>query len=135
MDPDRYVSLEELHEEIVYAPRSFNLEESEYDTLLTRLLDEESERIESDVFAGRTWGLDSSPDDAAVPGPVKDGVVRLVRSRLDRIQADGVESESLSSGQSASFRPAAEIRRDVRQTVSEYRPKGNTESSFGAWTV
>lgn len=132
---ERYVTLDEMHEELVYSAQAFGLSSTEYDTLILRLIDEESERIESDLFAGRTWGLESSPDGDEVPGPIKDGVVRLVRSRLDRIQADGIESESISSGQSTSFRPAAEIRQDVRSTVAEYRPTGNTETSFGAWTV
>lgn len=67
---------------------------------------------------------------SSVPGPVQDGLVRLVRSRLDRIQSDGLKSESLPSGQSASYRPPEEVLTTVAWTVAEYRP-----DSYGSGTM
>lgn len=135
MDPERYVTLNELGNEVSYEAQSFRMPESEYNDLLTRLLDEESERIEGEFFAARTWEQEGSPDDDPPPGPVKDGIIRLVRSRLDRIQSDGVESESTTSGHSTTFKPSAEIMEQVAAAVGEFRPSGDSETSFGAWVV
>jgi len=199
-DPERYLTVEELREELGRSPRTVGLDPedpddvAEYEDLLERLLDEESERLEGPDFAGTTFvergveetlfsaeavrgsGRDLVPssrpiaslesvepldadvsidvadvrvrethlellEDAdvvewptgaieveytagfdSVPGPIVDGLVRLVRSRIDRRSSDGVESESVPSGQSVQYRPASDVRRDVRSTASKYRP-------------
>lgn len=74
-----------------------------------------------------TYGFDS------VPGPVRDGLVRLVRSRLERIMGDGVTSESVPSGQNTTYRPPEQIRADVRASVATYRPE--TYGSDGAMVI
>lgn len=135
MAPERYVTLVELREEVVYGSHSFRLSDADYDDLLTRILDEESERMEGEFFAARTWEQEDSPDDDPPPGPVKDGIIRLVRSRLDRIQSDGIASESTTSGHSSTFRPSAEIMEQVASAVGEYRPSGDSDTSYGAWVV
>jgi hypothetical protein len=69
-----------------------------------------------------------------VPGPVVDALVRLVRSRLERRTTDGVESESVPSGQSATYRPPEAIISSVQSTVSQYRPD-SYGSSGGAMLI
>ena len=63
-----------------------------------------------------TYGYDE------VPGPVVDAIVRLVRSRLARIDADGVDSETLPTGQSVSYRPPERLLASVSRTMQRYRP-------------
>lgn len=198
-DPERYLSVAALEDEIAYRPEALGIDDttsdgeemSDWEQLLQRLLDEESDRIEGPNYAGtrfvptttsatlygdtaavdddlllrerpvrsvtsinadgttldvdthvRVWEthvtllkdapINGWPDGPITieweygldepPGDVVDAVVRLVRSRLDRIQTDGLESESLPSGQSASFRPPEAIRADVRRTVARYEP-------------
>lgn len=75
-----------------------------------------------------TYGYD------AVPGPVLEALVRLVRSRLEARTTDGVESESLANGQSFTYRPAESIRSAVQATVSQYRPD-SYGSSGGAMLI
>lgn len=123
-DAERYVSLEELKEELPFRPSAFP-EIDDYDATLERFLDEESERIEGDDYAGRTWDSDE-----VVPGPVKHGIARLVRSRLEQIKSDGIESESLPSGQSATYRPPEEVRRGVRSAVRKYRPEDDNSGAM-----
>lgn len=53
------------------------------------------------------------------PQVVVDAVVRLARARLDRVQSDGLESESPGDGSSVNYRLPAELQRDVRATVRE----------------
>ena len=122
-DPERYVTADELQEELPFGEETrANIDD--WEALLERFLDEESERIEGPDYAGREF------DD--VPGPVKNAVVRLVRSRLEQIKTDGVESESLASGLSMTYRPPEAIRRDVQSMVRKYR---DDEDHPGAWVV
>ena len=125
-DPERYVSLEELEEELPFSEAAFSV--ADWSGLLERLLDEESERVEGDDYVGRTW------DDAAdVPGPVKHGIIRLVRSRLEQIKSDGLDSESGPTGQSVTYRPPEAVRRDVQSMVAKYREDDGERP--GAWVV
>jgi hypothetical protein len=198
-DPERYLNVATLEDEIAYRPEALGVDDevgdgedvSDWEQLLQRFLDEESDRIEGPNYADTRFvpttttatlygdtaavgddlllrerpvrsvtsidadgtaldvdtdvrvrethvqlleaaPLTSWPDGPITveweygyeepPGEVIDALVRLVRSRLDRIQTDGLESESLPSGQSASFRPPEEIRADVRRTVAQYEP-------------
>ena len=189
-DPERYLSVDALEDELGFDGDTFDVDN--WPDLLERLLDEESERIESQDFADtafveietteRVYGgvvdgtdlllgnrpvVDVSsielpnvdetvePDDVwaatthlellgdadfdawpelvsveytygldHVPGPVRDALVRLVRARLERIRADGVESEAMPSGQSVTYRPSADILDEVRDDLEEYRPGG-----------
>lgn len=70
----------------------------------------------------RTVDVEWTYGNEGVPGDVKDGLVRLVRSRLERIQSDGLESESVPTGQSASYRPPEEIIDAVKRSVIKHRP-------------
>ena len=124
-DAERYVSQDELEAELSFDPDAFPADD--WDDLVTRLLAQESERVEGPDYANREW--DDADD---VPGPVFDGIVRLVRSRLQRIKADGVESESTVSGQSLSYRPPEAVRADVQSAVSKYR---EDDEESGAWLV
>ena len=136
-DPDRYVDLPTVKQEIVYSPDVFDMDTVEWDDLLERLIGEESERVESDRYANRVWDPHpDAPDDDDVPSPVTDGIIRLVRSRLDAIQLDGVSQESID-GQSSTFRPSSEIRDEVRRSVAPYRPKRDDDDDphIGAWVV
>lgn len=63
-----------------------------------------------------SYGYDSAP------GAVRDAIVRLVRSRLERIKSDGLESESLPTGQSASYRPPEEVMAAAAAAVEEHHP-------------
>ncbi|QCW03566.1 DUF1302 domain-containing protein [Natrinema pallidum] len=205
-DPERYLSVGDLEDELPFSPSAFDVDNTEtnadgntdWDNLLQRLLDEESDRIEqmaSTLFVQTetsatlygdedtvgddlplpdrpvvdvaSIGVDGDPlevgtdvrvrethvellDDAAiyswpdgpievtwtygydaVPGDVRDGLVRLVRSRLERIQSDGLESEGLPTGQSASYRPPEEIVAAVADDVGGYSPP----SYFGGTMV
>ena len=197
-DPERYLSVSDLRDELPFSPeKAFGIDDTEtdadgntdWDNLLERLLDEESDRVErfdgtlfvetetsetlygdedtvdddlllpdrpvTDVVSVDADGealevgtdvrvrethvelLDAAPiyswPDGAievtwtygyseVPGDVRDAIVRLVRSRLERIQSDGLESESLPTGQSASYRPPEDVIRGAKETVSQYRP-------------
>ena len=56
-DPERYVSLESLTDELPFSEAAFDVDD--YDALLERLVDQESERIEGDDYAGRTWDEDA----------------------------------------------------------------------------
>lgn len=62
-----------------------------------------------------TYGYDE------VPGEIRDAIVRLCRSRLQRIKSDGVESESYPSGQSITYRPPDEVRAAILSTARKYR--------------
>lgn len=53
------------------------------------------------------------------PQAVVDAVVRLARARLDRVQSDGLESESPGDGSSVNYRAPAELQRDVRATIQD----------------
>lgn len=57
-----------------------------------------------------------------LPRPARDAIIRLVRSRLERVKSDGLESESLPTGQSASYRPPEEILSAAAATIRGYRP-------------
>lgn len=136
-DSDRYVDLPTVKQEIPYDPVAFDMDSAEWDDFLTRLLGEETERVESGRYAARVWEPhDDAPDDDDVPAPVIDGILRLVRSRLDAVQADGVTQESID-GQSTTFRPSSEIRDEVRRSVAPYRPgrDGDEDPYVGAWMV
>ena len=130
-EPERYVTLEELQQELAYQPAAFGMADDEgeptddWTALLERLLDEESERVEGDHYAGRTWGADED-----VPGPVKHGIIRLARSRLTQIHGDGYESESSPAGQSATYTPAEDVRADVQSQVAKYRETDDESSGF-----
>lgn len=125
LDPDRYVSVSELEAELSFTHRALQVDQTEWEKLLRRLLDEESERVESGAYAGRTWAGDD------VPGPIRDGVIRLVRSRLERIQSDGLSQETLPTGQSATYRPPEHVKADVQRVARQYRD----DRDIGAWMV
>ena len=125
-DPERYVTTDALQDELPFDEAAFPTID-DWAGLLERLLDEESERIEGSDYADRTFDED-------VPGPVKDGVIRLVRSRLDRIKTDGLETESLSDGSSYGYRPPEAVRADVRSAVAKYREDGEDEAT-GAFVI
>lgn len=57
-----------------------------------------------------------------MPGELRDALIRLVRSKLQRIKADGVESDSLPSGQSVSYRPPEDVVTQAQKTARKYRP-------------
>lgn len=197
MTAERYVPLVDLKDEIPFAADAYQLNSGEWDALLTRLLDEESSRVESSEYAdtrftttqtSRTWrgnanlangrmdlilperpiqsvesviqdGDELTEDgdyvvldethlrvlpDAEItrwtdkidmpltvewtygfeepPGDIRDAVIRLVRSRLERIKSDGLGSESMPTGQSADYRPPEEIHADVKNIVGKHKP-------------
>lgn len=129
-DHERYVSQETLLQELAWDAEAFQGVD-DFDALLERLLDEESDRIEG--FAERSWGQDDSPDDDDAPVEVRDGVIRLVRSRLQRIQTDGIGNDQIVGAGSASYRPPEEILDSVREQVAPFRPRNDTDRS--AWAV
>lgn len=130
-NPERYVTVGQLESELSFTNRALQADESEWAELLRRLLDEESERIESASYAARTWGGPHTSGTDDVPGPIRDGVIRLVRSRLERIQSDGLAQETLPTGQSASYRPPEDVRADVQRIARQHRD----DSDIGAWVV
>lgn len=56
-----------------------------------------------------------------IPGPVQDGLVRLIRSRLEQRKTDGLESES-GGDTSYTYRPSDEIRHEVRSDIDDFGP-------------
>ncbi|GGL55130.1 hypothetical protein [Halocalculus aciditolerans] len=56
-----------------------------------------------------------------VPGPVREGVIRLVRKRLAMIEEDGLKQESVGDG-SWTYQVPADVRQEVRASVARYAP-------------
>ena len=136
--PERYVTLAELSDELPFGEEAFP-HVDDWTAFLERLLGEETERIENSQYAGRRWEVTEDWDGTVetVPGPIKNGVVRLVRSRLNTIRADGVESEAAPTGQSVTYRHPNEVRRDVQSMVAKFRPGPDEDADHGrgAWVV
>lgn len=55
-----------------------------------------------------------------VPGPLMKAIVRIVRNRLQQVESDGVDSDSVF-GDSISYRPPQEVLAEARAEVQEFR--------------
>ncbi|WP_255170103.1 hypothetical protein [Natrononativus amylolyticus] len=93
------------------------LDEGAYRVLDTHLVrvDGRWPRGQYNIDVEYTYGYDD------VPGAVRNGIVRLVRSVLEQIPTDGLSQES-SGDASYTYRPPGEIRATVAAEVQQYRP-------------
>lgn len=194
MPDEHYPDTDAIMRELPFAPHSFDLSESEYESFIEDIREEEIDRIEkwanvsigiesatetlngsdgykdrrdirlshrpvTDVQSVTVDGeeLDSSEYYATdthlehlgsgwprgrrnvtieyehgyedAPGPFRDGLVRLIRSRIEQRKTDGLESESADS--SYTYRPSSEIKHEVRADIEDVEPPGY----FGASQV
>lgn len=75
----------------------------------------------------RSWPTGYRPVDVTwtyghdgVPGPVEDGLVRLCRNAVERVQTDGLESESTGDGASYNYRLPTAVQNEVQAVISDY---------------
>jgi len=131
-DAERYVNLGDLKIELPFTSSDFQLDDSieegedysDWDDFLLDLLEEESSRLEG-------WFEDHNFETDPPKTPVKEGVIRLVRLRLDLVNSDGLEDESLGDGSSFSYSDPRKIRNEVKSDISELV----VNDRGGAWVV
>jgi hypothetical protein len=124
--PFPYVSPEAFRDE--YAPDATDLgfeSESDYLAFLERILKQESDRVERDQYAAAEWR-----DAPTTPPVIYEAVVRLARVRIDSRNADILSSEAAPDGRQESYRPPADVRKNVRE---ELQAAGYGSGDF--WTV
>ena len=134
---ERYINLATLKGEIPFSSSDFILDDevedeeglTEWDNFLLDKLDDESSRVES-WFPASDFGEDT-------PTTIKEGVIRLVRLRLDLINSDGLDSESLVDGASYSYTEPKEIRKEIKSEIAEeiLAEEDLTDDNKGAWVV
>lgn len=134
---ERYINLATLKGEIPFSSSDFILDDevedeeglTEWDNFLLDKLDDESSRVES-WFPEEDFGEDT-------PTTIKEGVIRLVRLRLDLINSDGLDSESLVDGASYSYSETREIRKEIKSEIAEeiLAEEDLTDDNKGAWVV
>jgi hypothetical protein len=101
----------------------YALNDEEWDTLLTEILEEESGYV-TRLLSGQGVDLSvfSSSDELVGTYPlVRTAMVRLCRQALHNIEEDGLESES-ASDRSESYRPPAAIRAEVADLIGTIEP-------------
>ena len=110
--PFPYVSADEFARELPYSHEDSGMTESEWSTLLTDKLEQESARVEA-------WVDESFRDEnATVPFAVRGAVIRLTRSVIGQIEEDGLSSEKVGD-HSESYRPPGELREEIRTELGE----------------
>lgn len=134
---ERYINLATLKGEIPFSSSDFILDDevedeeglTEWDNFLLDKLDDESSRVES-WFPEQDFGEDT-------PTTINEGVIRLVRLRLDLINSDGLDSESLVDGASYSYSEPREIRKEIKSEIAEeiLAEEDLTDDNKGAWVV
>lgn len=109
--PFPYVTPERLERELTLTPERIGVSDTEWLDLLSDVLESESERVETDDYAGVQYRDYETTGD--VPGILREAVIRLSRARLYAIETDGLESENTGDSASYNYRSPSAIRQEV----------------------
>lgn len=109
--PFPYVEAEAFERELTLTPERIGVSDTEWQELLNDVLESESERVETDDYAGVQYR--DLPTTEGVPGIIREAVIRLARARLYAIETDGLESENTGDSASYNYRSPSAIRQEV----------------------
>lgn len=110
--PFPYVTVESLERELTLTPERIGVSDTEWQEMLSDFIETESERVETNDYAGVQYRDLPAVDD--VPGIIREAVIRLSRARAHAIEQDGLSSENAGDGASYNYRSVAEVRAEVK---------------------
>ena len=122
-----YITQDYLERRLPMDADSVGMVQSDWDTLLGDVLEEESARVET--YAGTDFPDMYYVDESDIPPTVKSGIVTLCQSALANIRDQGLSSKNLGDGTSYSYRPTEQIRAEVRAEIDALNLDDGTDEA------